>query len=430
MTTISGNTITGTSSNDKINADDLVSDTLKIVTINGGDGDDELSDFITKSRVTIIDGGNGDDLMSGSSYRNATFADFWIKGGYGVDRFYIPGTTSGTPILTRMGTETSFIEHTDIDGSKLSAYVHDSTEIISWRGKDGKAVYYLTEDLSKGRQRAVEFTELYYRTYERPDWYYLARPDTYFEYLNSITPPANTPTYTLTPSAAAINEGATLTTSVATTNVASATTLYYSLSGTGITAADFSAGALTGEGITDSTGKFTFTHTLANDLTTEGAETLNIKLYSDVARTLQVGAKASVSIVDSSIKSKSFNLDVDGDGKITALGDGLMIIRKLFGAAFAGDALTNEAMSPNSTRTTAEIHEFIQQGITTGLLDVDKDGKTTALGDGLMLIRHLSGAAFANEALTNKAISPSSPYFGPPANFAAVAANIDEMRPV
>ena len=249
----------------------------------------------------------------------------------------------------------------------------------------------------------------------------------YDAFLSKFSFPA---TYTLTPSLATINEDAVLTNTVATTNVATGTKLYYALSGTGITTADFSAGALTGEGITDSTGKFTFTHTLANDLTTEGAETLNIKLYSDVARTLQVGATASVSIVDSSIKSKSFNLDVDGDGKITALGDGLMIIRKLFGAAFAGDALTNEAMSPNSTRTTAEIHEFIQQGITTGLLDVDKDGKTTALGDGLMLIRHLSGAAFANEALTNKAISPSSPYFGPPANFAAVAANIDEMRPV
>jgi len=237
-----------------------------------------------------------------------------------------------------------------------------------------------------------------------------------------------TPTYTLTPSATTINEGAVLTSTVITTNVAAGTKFYYALSGNGITTADFSAGALAGEGSTDATGKFTFTHTLANDLTTEGAESLAIKLFSDEARATQVGETATVSIVDTSIKSKSFNLDIDGDGKITALGDGLMVIRKLFGAAFAGDALTNKAMSPTSTRTTAEIHEFIQQGITTGLLDVDKDGKTTALGDGLMVIRHLFGAAFANEALTNKAISPASPYFGPPINHAAVAANIDALR--
>ena len=52
-------------------------------------------------------------------------------------------------------------------------------------------------------------------------------------------------------------------------------------------------------------------------------------------------------------------LDVDGNGSVTALGDGLMIIRKLFGAAFAGDALTDKAISNNATRTTNEIHEYI-----------------------------------------------------------------------
>jgi len=135
-----------------------------------------------------------------------------------------------------------------------------------------------------------------------------------------------------------------------------------------------------------------------------------------------------VSIADTSVNP--FNLDIDGDGKVTALGDGLMVIRKLFGFAFAGDALTNKAISPTATRTTAEIHQFIESGISTGMLDVDKDGKTTALGDGLMVIRHLFGAAFAGAALTNKAISPDSPYFGTPVNFAAVATNIDSMRPV
>jgi len=128
-------------------------------------------------------------------------------------------------------------------------------------------------------------------------------------------------------------------------------------------------------------------------------------------------------------KAQNFNLDVDGDGKVTALGDGLMVIRKLFGAAFSGDELTYKAISPNATRTTAEIHDFIQEGIDSWMLDVDKDGKTTALGDGLMVIRHLFGAAFEGSDLTNKAISPSSPYFGPPADFASVAFNIDALRP-
>ncbi len=105
------------------------------------------------------------------------------------------------------------------------------------------------------------------------------------------------------------------------------------------------------------------------------------------------------------LKPQSFNLDVDGDGKVAALGDGLMVIRKLFGAAFAGDVLTNKAISNTATRTTQEIHNFIQAGIDEKVLDVDGDGSVTALGDGLMVIRKLFGAAFAGDALTDKALS-------------------------
>lgn len=131
-----------------------------------------------------------------------------------------------------------------------------------------------------------------------------------------------------------------------------------------------------------------------------------------------------------SLKPLSFSLDVDGDGKITALGDGLMVIRKFFGSAFDGDALTNKAVSPTATRTTSQIHAYIQDGISGGLLDVDQDGKTTALGDGLMIIRHLFGAAFTGDALTAKALSPTSPYFGDTNASSLVAANIESLRSI
>ena len=124
-----------------------------------------------------------------------------------------------------------------------------------------------------------------------------------------------------------------------------------------------------------------------------------------------------------------FSLDVDGDGDVTALGDGLMVIRKLFGNAFAGDALTNKAISPNAIRSTQEIHDYIESGIIGGFLDVDLDNETTALGDGLMVIRHLFGAAFAGDALTSKAISPDSPYFSEGNGWENVAANIDRLIP-
>jgi len=115
----------------------------------------------------------------------------------------------------------------------------------------------------------------------------------------SLTP---APTYAVTPSSSSINEGATLTTNVATTNVASGTTLYWSVGGTGINASDFSKGSLAGSGTVGADGKFSFSHKVASDLTTEGGETLQLKLFSDSARTLQVGSTASVLVKDISIK--------------------------------------------------------------------------------------------------------------------------------
>jgi hypothetical protein len=118
-------------------------------------------------------------------------------------------------------------------------------------------------------------------------------------------------THSLSPSSTSINEGSTLTTTVSTTNVTPGTALYYSLSGTGITSADFSSGSLTGSGTVSSSGSFSFSHTLANDLTTEGTESLEIKLYSDSSRSTQV-ASTSVSINDTSLTPTS-NVTVNGN---------------------------------------------------------------------------------------------------------------------
>jgi hypothetical protein len=156
------------------------------------------------------------------------------------------------------------------------------------------------------------------------------------------------------------------------------------------------------------------------------------------------------------LKPMSFSLDVDGDGKVTALGDGLMVIRHLFGSAFFGSALTDKAISPTSpflggatyntmtaeqkTQVASLVATNIQQGIDAGLLDVDKDGKTTALGDGLMVIRNLFGSSFSGTALIDKAISPTSPFLGgltyvtmsadqKLAASGLVTANIDALKP-
>ncbi|MEB3194996.1 MAG: hypothetical protein VKO19_07745, partial [Cyanobacteriota bacterium] len=110
--------------------------------------------------------------------------------------------------------------------------------------------------------------------------------------------------YQIIPSASSLSEGQTLTTMVNTTGVANGTVVYWSISGTNIDGSDFSRGALNGQSrvVVDATGRgrTSFAHVLANDVKTEGLESLQIKLFSNAARTLQVGATVTVSIADTS----------------------------------------------------------------------------------------------------------------------------------
>ena len=114
---------------------------------------------------------------------------------------------------------------------------------------------------------------------------------------------------------------------------------------------------------------------------------------------------------NSTFRFSTSNLDVDGDGLQTQLGDGLIIVRKLFSGAFLGDKLIEKAVSKVSTRNSNEIHKFLEKNIKEGLYDVDKDGDTTALGDGLLIFRSLNRDSFIEEDLIKGAISHNSPYF-------------------
>ncbi len=122
------------------------------------------------------------------------------------------------------------------------------------------------------------------------------------------------PTYTATVSHNSRDEGDSFTTTMTTTNVANSTELWWELSGTGIAAGDFSSGALTGSG-TISNNTFNFSHTIANDNTTEGAETLNIKFYSDSGRSTQVGSTVTCTINDTSLTPPYYSNEFSaGDG--------------------------------------------------------------------------------------------------------------------
>ena len=114
------------------------------------------------------------------------------------------------------------------------------------------------------------------------------------------------------------------------------------------------------------------------------------------------------------------SLDVDGDGQATALTDGLMVIRRLFG--FSGTTLINGALSGTAVYTSPEDIADRIDAFGAGF-DVDADGKTTALTDGLMIIRRLFG--FSGSTLVNGALSGDATRTDP----AEIAAYIDSLSP-
>ena len=117
------------------------------------------------------------------------------------------------------------------------------------------------------------------------------------------------PSYTHSVSATSVDEGGNFTTTISTTNVDDGTNLYWEL--TGVQSSDFSSGALTGTA-TISSNSATFSHTVDEDLTTEGTETATIKVYSDSGRTEQVGNTLTVTIADTSIATIGNSVYFDG----------------------------------------------------------------------------------------------------------------------
>ena len=83
----------------------------------------------------------------------------------------------------------------------------------------------------------------------------------------------------------------------------------------------------------------------------------------------------------------SHNWDMDNNGEADALTDGLLMLRYNFG--LRGDSLTNGAIALNSTLSPAEVESEISASLS--ISDVDGDGQVDALTDGLLLLRYLFG---------------------------------------
>ena len=100
-----------------------------------------------------------------------------------------------------------------------------------------------------------------------------------------------------------------------------------------------------------------------------------------------------------SCPSCAFSFDVDESQATQPLNDGLLVIRYLFG--FSGDALTAGAVAGLAGRASSDaIADYLSDA--DAELDIDDNGASEPLTDGLLLIRYLFG--FSGEALISGAI--------------------------
>ncbi|MBC6481357.1 MAG: cadherin-like domain-containing protein [Hormoscilla sp. GM7CHS1pb] len=98
--------------------------------------------------------------------------------------------------------------------------------------------------------------------------------------------------------------------------------------------------------------------------------------------------------------ASSPTLDIDGNGAIDALTDGLVAIRYLFG--FRGETLTKDVVGEGATSDTSEIVTYLDE-VGDMMLDIDGNGTAGALTDDILFLRHALG--FSDQALIQGAIS-------------------------
>ncbi len=114
---------------------------------------------------------------------------------------------------------------------------------------------------------------------------------------------------------------------------------------------------------------------------------------------ITIDSDAAVSATFAATALAPFPIDVDLNHGYEAAYDGVLLLRRLFG--YAGSALTANATGANAERSDAtQIASYI--GDLLPLLDIDGNGRVDALTDGLLLLRYLAG--LRGDALINGAL--------------------------
>jgi beta-glucanase (GH16 family) len=142
---------------------------------------------------------------------------------------------------------------------------------------------------------------------------------------------------------------------------------------------------------------FSITFTVSHDIAINSIESTTIG-FSKSSNAQGYGFSAS----DYELQIMPATWDFDSNGTADALTDGLLMLRHTFG--LVGEALTGGAIASDSTMSSAEVENALSSAMM--IADIDDDGSVDALTDGLLLLRHLFG--LREEALISGAVSTSA----------------------
>jgi hypothetical protein len=396
-------TATTTAANNIINAG-AGNDTVTILasatgnyTIHGNEDNDTITGG---TGIDTLYGDIGNDILSGFNPNSSTLGQGTIdnfNGGAGSDRFVLG--------------DSNWIGYDD--GSNTSAGVADYANIADFKSSEndviqlrGASTDYLLATVGADTQILIN------KAGAEPDELIgvirnqagLSLTGAYFDYKKP-------PVFAI--ASAAANEGSAITFSVTRTGdtqAAQAVTVATSIGANNTASAnDFTANTGTLSFASGETVK-TFTVQTIQDNFLEGNETFAVSLTNPsngaILSATNSNATGTINNNDFGVR---WNLDVDGDGKVGALSDGVMLMRYLLGGSvFSGDALINGAISATATRNVTQIRSYLEQGVLQKDLDIDGNGSITALSDGLIAQRYLFGATFSGNALIAGAIAPDA----------------------
>ncbi|MFN9629413.1 MAG: 5'-nucleotidase C-terminal domain-containing protein [Cyanobacteriota bacterium] len=138
------------------------------------------------------------------------------------------------------------------------------------------------------------------------------------------------PSYTFNTSATTVEEGGVLIIGAA-TNATPGSEIFWQFSGAGIMSSDFSNSLLSGSSLIGLDGRASFGTTIAADGVIDPNETLELRFYTDAARTQQVGSTLTVTI-----KEPSVGIVTDGSDIITGTNTAEVLIGVPTGSTLRG----------------------------------------------------------------------------------------------